>query len=253
MMEFFVAFLYQNVWAILAVIVAALFTGMSKAGITPIALLAIPILAQTFGPRNSTGLLLLIYIAGDIFAVKAYRQHADWAQILKLLPAVLTGIILAIIIGNRINDQQFKMTIAVLVLLCLVFLILLELRGSDLEVPHGKWFVIFFGLLSGFATMIGNAGGPIFTIYLLAISMKKNSYLGTLAWLFMIVNLTKLPLQIFAWRNITWDMVLMTLAALPVVFGGVKLGIWIIKHLEEKIFRYVVIGMTMIAAVRMFF
>lgn len=45
------------------------------------------------------------------------------------------------------------------------------------------------GMASGFATMIGNAAGPIFSLYLLAKGAKKNNYMGTFAWFFLIVNL----------------------------------------------------------------
>ena len=57
-------------------------------------------------------------------------------------------------------------------------------------------FAPLTGVASGFATMIGNAAGPIFSLYLLAKGAKKNNYMGTFAWFFLIVNVTKLPLQI---------------------------------------------------------
>jgi hypothetical protein len=47
--------------------------------------------------------------------------------------------------------------------------------------------------------MIGNVAGPIFAIYLLAIHLPKNNFIGTGAWFFLIVNVVKFPLQLFFW------------------------------------------------------
>ena len=101
--------------------------------------------------------------------------------------------------------------------------------------------------------MIGNAAGPIFAIYLLAIRLNKQNYLGTTAWFFLMINLLKLPLQVFVWHNINWSTALLALSALPVIFIGTRIGIYVIKKLPEKAFRYLVIGMTALVAARMFF
>jgi len=53
-------------------------------------------------------------------------------------------------------------------------------------------------VLSGFASMIGNAAGPIFAIYLLALGFTKNNFIGANSWFFFMINLIKLPLQIFS-------------------------------------------------------
>ena len=41
--------------------------------------------------------------------------------------------------------------------------------------------------------MIGNAAGPIFNVYLLAGGFKKNGFIGTALWFFLIINLSKVP------------------------------------------------------------
>ena len=79
----------------------------------------------------------------------------------------------------------------------------MELAAGKITVPRGTWFYALIGLMAGFTTMIGNVAGPIFSVYLLAQRYEKKSLLGTSAWFFMLINLTKLPLQIFFWGNIT--------------------------------------------------
>ena len=66
---------------------AAMLIGMSKTGIQGISLLAVPLMAITFGAKASTGLILPILCTADLMAVLYYRRIADWKYVLKPLPA----------------------------------------------------------------------------------------------------------------------------------------------------------------------
>jgi uncharacterized membrane protein YfcA len=163
------------------------------------------------------------------------------------------GLILGVVVGNYINDRQFKPIIAVSILLCVGILVYTEVKGSRFKVPEKLWFYALMGIASGFTPMIGNAAGPIMSVYLLAMGYKKNSFIGTYAWVFLIVNALKVPLQIFVWHNIRPSYVLQALIVFPAVALGAFLGAWLVKKINEKPFRYLIIGMTAIAAVRLFF
>ena len=252
----------QWVW----VIVAAFLVGFSKTGISGFTMLVIPILATVFGGKDSTGIMLPMLIVGDVFAVLYYQRHAKWRDIVRLLPWAFVGILTGLFVGNLIDDRTFKLLIAVIVLICLVLLVRAELKGESgakgTESAKGdiesKWtkhvlFAPLTGVASGFATMIGNAAGPIFSLYLLAKGAKKNNYMGTFAWFFLIVNVTKLPLQIFAWKNITLQTLAVAGLMIPAITIGALLGAAVIKRLNEKPFRWIIICVTAMAAVRLFF
>ena len=64
---------YQWVLAI----ISAMVIGMSKAGITGLTLMFIPLMALSFGGKASTGILLPMLCVGDLFAVAWYRRNAD--------------------------------------------------------------------------------------------------------------------------------------------------------------------------------
>jgi hypothetical protein len=53
---------------LLVVLVVALAVGMNKAGLSGITLVTIPLMAAVWGGRQSTGLMLLMLIIGDMFA-----------------------------------------------------------------------------------------------------------------------------------------------------------------------------------------
>lgn len=236
----------------LTVIAVALIVGFSKTGIGGVTMLAIPILATVFGGKDSTGIMLPMLLVGDLFAVWYYRKSVEWKKVFQPLPWAILGVILGVVVGNYISDSTFLTLIGIIILICLGILVYTEMKGKNIKVPGEAWFYILVGVLSGFASMIGNAAGPIFGIYLLALGFKKNNFMGTNAWFFFIINLIKLPLQIFVWHNIGIRSMTMTAVVLPLITLGAILGYYILKKINEKIFRYIVIIMTAIAALKLF-
>jgi len=240
-------------WSLGLVIVTAVLIGFSKTGIGGVVMVVVPLMAATFGGKMSTGIILPMLITGDIFAVAYYHRHADWPGIRRLLPWVLAGLLLGLLVGNLIDDQQFTLLIAVSLLICLAILVAMELRAGQLRVPDGMWFYALIGIIAGLTTMIGNVAGPIFAVYLLARRFEKQGFLGTSAWFFMIINVTKLPLQIYFWGNITMQTALLSALMIPAVLVGAVLGAMVIKRIPEKPFRWLVIVMTAVAIVRLIF
>lgn len=214
-------------------------------------MLAIPLLATAFGGKDSTGILLPMLLVGDIFAIWYYRKSVQWRNVFTPLPWAMIGLALGVIVGNYINDKTFVTLIGIIVLLCLALLIYTEGKGKNFKVPNAAWFYILVGIISGFASMLGNAAGPIFSIYLLALGFRKNNFMGTNAWFFFIINLTKLPLQIFIWHNLGIRAFSTTVILIPVITIGAVLGFLILKKINETYFRYIVIVMTALAAIRL--
>lgn len=237
----------------ITVIVTALLVGFSKTGISGGMMLAIPLLASTFGGKDSTGIMLPMLLAGDLFAIWYYRRSVEWKNVIAPLPWAFLGLLLGVVMGNYLDDRTFVILIGTIVLLCLSILVYTEWKGKDFKVPGSAWFYILVGILSGFASMIGNAAGPIFSIYLLALGFKKNNLMGTNAWFFFAINFIKLPLQAFLWHNIGMKSLKITLMMLPVITVGAVLGFFILKKINEKYFRYLVIAMTAVAALRLLF
>jgi uncharacterized membrane protein YfcA len=231
----------------------AMLVGMDKAGVRGVAMLMVPIMAVIFGGKASAGLVLPLLSLADLFAVRYYNRHAEWKYVWRLLPAAVTGVLIAIAVGYYINDETFKGLIAVIIVGSL-FLMLIQERGG---LPAGwtdTWtFGSIFGLLGGFSTMIGNAAGPIMAVYLLAMRMPKNSFIGTGAWFFLIINLLKFPFHIFVWETITWSSFKLDLLAIPAIAIGIVIGIRIVNLIPEREFRYFIIVTTFLAALRLFF
>jgi len=231
----------------------AMLIGMGKAGIKGTGLLAIPILAEMYGGKLSSGLVLPLLSMADIFAVRFYHRHAEWKYIWKLLPAAAIGVFIGIWVGEVIHDEMFKLIMAIIILGSLAFMFLRELRTSAPPIPSNWLVATIFGLLGGFSTMIGNAAGPIMATYLLATKLPKNNFIGTGAWFFLMLNLFKIPFHILIWETITVDSFSLNISVLPAIFLGVFIGIRLVKHIPEKGFRYFVMIMTFLVSLRLLF
>jgi uncharacterized membrane protein YfcA len=233
-------------------ILCGMIIGMSKTGISGAGLIAVPVLASIFGGRTSVGIVLPMLVIADIFAVKFYNRHAEWKYILKLLPWTIAGIIIALFVGKSIDDKQFRQLIAIVVIMAVGLLMFKEFRQKSIEVPSSLWFSAILGLGGGFATMIGNASGPIMAYFLLSMRLPKNIYIGTGAWFFLLVNLFKIPLHIFVWKTISPQSLSLDLLMLIPIIAGAFLGYYLVKLIPEKAYRIFIICATLASAVALF-
>lgn len=229
-------------------ILCAFFVGMAKVGVPGVGNVIVPILAFVFGGRSSTGILLPILIMADITAVSYYRRHAEWKHLIKIIPWAVMGIFIAMFVGKNLPDEQFKLLMGIMIILGLGIMIWREREMKNNSIPDNWLFAGFMGLLGGFATMIGNAAGPIFAIYLLAMHLQKNTFIGTSAWFFLIVNVTKVPLHIWSWETINLTTFQLDLMVLPAVVLGAFIGIRLVKLIPDSTYRWFVIAITILSA-----
>jgi len=233
-------------WVLLAV--CAIFVGMSKVGVPGVSLIVIPVLAFIFGGKPSTGILLPMLMLADLFGVGYYHRHARWNYLVRLFPWAFAGLAVGLWVGEIVSDEWFKNIIALLVFLSLGLMLWRDRTKGIQFFPETWWFAAAMGILGGFATMIGNVAGPVFAIYLLAMHLPKNHFIGTTAWFFLIINVVKFPLQFFVWNNITLQSLSINLLMLPAIALGAFSGIWLVKAIPERTYRLFVIVVTALSA-----
>ncbi len=233
-------------WLLLAL--CALFIGMSKVGVPGISMVVVPVLAFIFGGKASTGVLLPILMMADLFGVGYYHRHAEWKFLWKLLPWAFIGVGIALWVGEVVNDEWFKNIIAILVFSSIGLMLWKDRRKTNNLFPDTWWFAALMGVLGGFATMIGNVAGPVFAIYLLAMRLPKNSFIGTGAWFFLIINFSKFPLHIFVWKTIHWSTLTLNIIVFPAIALGAFLGVVLVKRISDKIYRTAVFVVTALSA-----
>lgn len=241
-------------WTLLAL--GAFATGLSKTGIAGLGILAVAFFANALPARDSTGALLPLLIVADVFGVAIFRKHADWKYIWRLFPWVVGGVVLGALFMGRANAAAVERLIGG-ILLAMAGLHLWRQReaardpdGFAARLPHAVWFAGLTGVLAGFTTMVANAAGPVMVLYLLAMGLPKLAFLGTMAWFFFFVNLFKVPFSCWLGLvnpgSLVMDGILL-IALLP----GVLLGPRVVKHIPQRAFEWMVLILTVAAAVRL--
>ena len=228
-------------------IVSGMVIGMSKAGLTGLTLMFIPLMALSFGGKASTGILLPMLCVGDIFAVAWYRRHAEWRYLLKLLPSAVVGIGVGVAVGGGLSDDSFRLLLGGIIMVLLGMMIWQDVYKKETHYPQAWWFAVLAGLAAGFTTMIGNAAGAITSIYLLSMRLPKNAFIGTAAWFFLVVNLLKVPPQVIFWKNISASTLMFDAIMIPAIAVGTAIGIIAAGRIPEKAYRVFVMVMTGVA------
>lgn len=233
------------------VMLAAFIIGLSKAGLKGIDMMNVTIMAIVFGGKASTGIVLPLLCVADILAVAYYHRHAQWTHFRKLMPWIIAGILVGVYVGKDLDETLFRRIMAGIIMLTVIIVIAMEIRKTE-RMPSHPWFAAGMGLVSGFTTMLGNLAGAFSNIYFLAMRMPKNNFIGTAAWLFLVINLFKLPFQAIYWKNITLSSLQTDLVLLPALAAGFWAGIKIVAVIRDDSYRKVVIVLTLIGAVFIF-
>lgn len=239
-----------SITEITTLVLVAILIGMAKAGIAGAGMIAVPLLAISFGGKDSSGILLPILIIADVFAVAYYHRHANWFHLKRLLPFAFIGVIIGTILGDTISDDLFKAIMAAIIFISLLIMLWREKIKSP-RLPDSAGVSIGIGISGGIATMVGNLAGPIMSLYLLAMRLPKAEFIGTAAWFFLIINLSKVPSHVLVWETINLNTVLLDIVLLPAIALGVYIGITIISKINDAFFRILVITMTAITAIAM--
>jgi uncharacterized membrane protein YfcA len=100
--------------------------------------------------------------------------------------------------------------------------------------------------MSGWATMVANSAGPIMSLYLVSRGLNIQALLGTSAWFYLAVNLTKVPFSI-GLGLVTVDGLLLNLALAPIFLFGTYIGLLWAKRVTQKVFDGLVLILSAVA------
>ncbi|MDN5976270.1 sulfite exporter TauE/SafE family protein [Acidipropionibacterium jensenii] len=107
---------------------------------------------------------------------------------------------------------------------------------------------LLFGVLAGFATMVANAAGPITSLYFLSEGFAVVRFLGTTAWLFLILNLIKLPFSL-SLGMLTGSDLRPVAIMVPVIVATVLVGRQLARRVDRRVFTTLVLILSAVAGV----
>lgn len=245
--------------ALLAGALAAFIIGFSKTAVPGAALLAVPLFALVFEGRLIAGGTLPILVIGDVFAVSWYRRHADWRVIRAVAPwlgvGFVAGIGFFVAVGAATRPVEVAIGLIVLAIVGIQILRLVRRDAATATATTGAAAV--YGTTGGFTTFVANAAGPVINTYLVAWRLPKAALVGTSAWLYLLINLSKIPLYLAlgAWTSggafFTADSLTYNALVAPGVLAGVFAGRALFPHLPERIFLGLVLTLATLGAVNL--
>jgi uncharacterized membrane protein YfcA len=231
--------------------IAALCTGLSKAGFAGFGLVTVIIFANIFGARDSTGVVLPLLIAADLGAITIYRRNVRWDHLRRTLPATAIGVVIGAFVLSRLDNASFKPILGGIIL-TLTVMQLARLWRPDWfgDVPHSRAAALGLGLLAGVTTMMANAAGPLVALYFVAVGLPKIELVSTLAWFFFLINLFKMPFSVGI-GVVSLESLMLDLVLVPAVVVGLVGGRWLIHRIPQRAFDMLMLVFAALASLKL--
>ena len=240
-----------DAWRFAALALAAAGIGFSKAGFPGVSMLHVVVFALAFGTKASTGILLPLLIVGDLCAITGFGRRGRLDHIRRLLPPALIGIGLGALALRFVPTEPFRYIVAGMILtLAAVQAYRMRHPSFAAEAVRHPAFAWTLGIAAGTTTMMANAAGPIAALYLLAVSLPKYELIGTSAWLFLSLNLIKVPVStsLGLMNASTLFIDLQLMAFVPI---GLVAGRWVVQRISQRTFDVLLLAFTAVMAVRL--
>lgn len=244
-------------WLIAAL--AAFFIGLSKTGFAGVGLVGIYLMTEIMPARESTGVILPMVVFADWWVIRSLGPLAKWPLIWAFLPFALTGVVIGYLIFSFIPTDRFRFWMGLIILLLVISQYsrkaFLHWRGAAVAAGQGpsRAAAGTLGLIGGINTMIANSAGPFMAMYLLLDpTLGKMEFVGTNAWMFLIINSAKLP---FSWSLgvINLQTLLFNACLVPAILAGILIGRAILARISQRVFEEVLILFCLFAALRLIF
>lgn len=234
----------MDISEILFMLIVGVGMGFSLMGMST-AILFSPILVSIYGSKLGNGIMFVPFLIADLYVSYLYRNNYDKKIVLKLIPFSVIGMVIASIFTNSISEDIFRKIIATIIIFSSI---LFFLKKYEHKLTKLSWL---FGVFGGASSYLANVSGPIFNVYLLSYKQKEEDFIGTRAVFFTVINIIKLFMYIFIFKNINTFTITRGSVAIPTIFLGVFLAKKLLKIMNQKIFNTVVVLLGLIVAIKM--
>ena len=246
-------------WAFVAA--AIIIQGISKSGFAGGAgILSMPLMFFVMPVNRAAAVMLPLLILCDMNAIYHHRRNKDWKTVLRLYIPSVFGIAAGAAVWWWIGREGvegygiwIKRFVGVIAMVFAVYIACKEMAMAWIDrFRPGAAAGWAAGLAAGFTSTIAHAAGPIVSLYIFTQDLGKTLFVGTVAWPFTLINLSKLPFY-FGVGLLEKDVLLFGAVLVPLIPVGSWLGKWMHHRVSETLFNRIILVLVFIAGVQLFF
>ncbi len=226
-------------------------------GITGFAgtLLAMPFSLRLVGPRIAVPVLNSLGFVSGLYVFIPNRDKVVWREIKQVIIIMIPFMFLGVLIRQRLMEQQ-----KILYLILGILVMFMAIRGladtfikkSDkAKKPLGEAAMKVLLILAGIIHGMFVSGGSLLVIYMAERLDDKTSFRSTISAVWVILNGILLLTQIIQ-GDITREVALNQLIALPVLFLAMYIGSILFKKMEQRTFLIITYILLIISGISLF-
>jgi len=232
---------------VLMVALVGLLIGLSKGGMGAAIVVAVtPLLSMVMPVADAISLALPLLLIADVVAIALYWNTWDWAYVRQMLPPAVIGIVVGTLLLVVLPDLTLRRVMGILVLSFVVYR-LISSRLNTLAYRPQPWHGAVVGGASGLGSALANSGAPPFMAYMLLQPISPPVFVGTTTLFFALVNAIKLP-GLLLTDLLHIEDLMQTLWVIPIILGGVFLGRWMVRRINQHWFDRLMLAVLTAAA-----
>ena len=209
-----------------------------------------PTLALAFDAKFALVYLALCTTWVDLGISRQMWHNWDRRITYIFFPGMALGVILGGWVLTWVPERELRIFIGGLCGLIAAYQIFVEFRGRPVKIPPiPAWAGIGIGTVSGMNSTIANAGATLLVPIMIGQNIAPRMIVGTIWAIFFLVN----PLRVAAYWNagvLSEAVVVATLLAIPMLWAGVRCGVWLQPRMPRRAFNLSVLSIALIGSLR---
>lgn len=218
-----------------AAIPAVIILGLAKGGFAGLGILAVPLMALAASPVQAASITLPILIVQDVVSVWAFRHSFERSILLLMVPSAAVGIAAGYALAAFVSSAAVELAIGLVSIAFALFRLKADRDGLAKAPEQSRAAGAFWGAVAGFTSQIAHAGGPPFQIYVLPKRLARDTFIGTSALFFAIINWIKVPAYA-ALGQFTETNLLTAAVLMPLAIVSTAAGVWLIRRVPTERF-----------------
>jgi len=227
---------------------AVVILGLAKGGFAGLGMLAVPMMALSASPVQAASITLPILIVQDFVSVWAFRKAWDRRILLLMVPSATVGVGAGYALAAFVSTAAVELAVGAV---SIAFALLrLMAPGQAPAAGRSSLAGIFWGTIAGFTSQIAHAGGPPFQIYVLPKQLARDTFIGTSALFFAIVNWIKVPAYA-ALGQFTRENLLTAAALMPLAIASTFAGVWLVRRIAVDRFYTMIYALLLVVGAKL--